>query len=297
MDPVPSQRPIVVGYDASDCAMVALDWAGQFAQSSGSPVTVLHAPQTLLHTQGLSYGEWRAAAEDDYAEQIAQDGAKRVQAQHPDLSVNTTTSLLGATMALDDASTTASLIVVGSHGRGRLGAVMLGSTAYAVSGHARCPVVVVRDANAPLPGPDRPIVVGSDGSAGAERAVDAAADLATGWRAPLVVVTSWSPPPPDPWERPPFGYRSVAECREAREHQANTTNLGSVQRVRAEHPEIEVEGFVLYNRPEDALMEAAPDAALIVMGSRGHGTLLGTLLGSTARSVLHQVTGPVMVVH
>lgn len=297
MDITPDQRPIVVGYDASDCANVALEWAGHFAHGMGSPVSVLHSATTLLQTQGLAYGELVAEAEEKYADQIAQDGAERLRAQHPDLSVDTTTSLLGATIALDEASTSASLIVVGSHGRGRLRAVMLGSTAYALSGHARCPVVVVRDAHAPMPGPTKPIIVGSDGSVGSERAVDAAADLAVRWEAPLILMTSWTPPAPDPYDRPPFGYRTVAESLEALDNEATARNAENVRRVHAEHPGLDAQGVTMEIRPEDGLIEQGTDAALIVIGSRGHGTLLGALLGSTARSVLHQTTTPVMVVH
>ncbi|MGB5952435.1 MAG: universal stress protein [Ornithinimicrobium sp.] len=297
MDPSASERPIVVGYDASDCAAIALEWAGNFAHALGSPVRVLHSAATLVRAQGLAYGQISAATEQDYAEQIATDGLRRLLARHPDLSVDTSTSLLGPTLALDEASASASFIVVGSHGRGRFGAVMLGSTAYAVSGHARCPVVVVRGEHAPLPDQDRPIVVGSDGSVGSERAVEAAAHLAANCAAPLIVVTTWVPPAPDPWDRPPLGYSNVAECLKDLHQQAEATNEAAIQRIRQTHPQLDVVGSVREIRPDDGLLQTSAQASLIVLGSRGHGSLLGTILGSTARSVLHRTQSPVMVVH
>jgi len=38
----------------------------------------------------------------------------------------------------------ADLIVIGSHGRGKIGGLLLGSVSQAVLGHAPCPVLVVR---------------------------------------------------------------------------------------------------------------------------------------------------------
>jgi nucleotide-binding universal stress UspA family protein len=44
---------------------------------------------------------------------------------------------------LIEASQDAELVVVGSHGAGRLRRLMLGSVSAQVSQHARCPVVVI----------------------------------------------------------------------------------------------------------------------------------------------------------
>jgi len=292
-----TSRPIVVGYDASESAKVALTWAGQLAESTGADVTVLYAAQAIVYAQDISYGLRTSQEQTEFATQIAEEGAQQIRAAHPSLKVKAVGSLWAAAVALDEVSTTASLIVVGSHGRGRFGAALLGSTAYAVSGHARCPVIVVRHADSPLPAPERPVVVGVDGSVGADRALAAAAEVAEQWKAPLVVTTSWTPPPPDPWDRPPFGYTSTEACLKAREAQATAHNGEALERVRAEHPDLSVQGNVREARPEDAVMQASPEAALLVLGSRGHGTLASVLLGSTARSVLHQTTMPVMVVH
>lgn len=46
----------------------------------------------------------------------------------------------------------------------------------------------------------------------------------------------------------------------------------------------------------DAILAAASDADLIVMGTRGHSTLERLLVGSVARRVLHQAKCSVMVV-
>ncbi|MGB3764579.1 MAG: universal stress protein, partial [Ornithinimicrobium sp.] len=244
-----------------------------------------------------SFGYKSPEEERAFAEQVAEEGAQRLRSLHPDLTVTAVGSRSRATVALDQSSIMASLIVVGSHGRGRVGALMLGATAYAVGGHARCPVIVVRSEDAPLPGPDHPIVVGADGSDGSERAMEAAAVLAAQWKARLVVVTSWTPPPPDPWNRPPLNYPSTAACLEDLLSRATALNRAAVARVRAAHEGLSVEEHVVEARPEDAVLTAAADTSVIVLGSRGHSKLAGVLLGSTARSVLHQTKKPVMIVH
>ncbi|MGB3829140.1 MAG: universal stress protein [Ornithinimicrobium sp.] len=297
MDTARIPRPVVVGYDHSDCSLAALTWAGQLAESTGAPVKVVHASEAIVHAQDVAFGLLNPTSEHEFAQRVAREGADQLSARYPSLEVEASGSILSARVALDEASTRASMIVIGSHGRGRFGSMMLGSTAYALSGHARCPVIVVRDGEAPLPGPRRPVVVGSDGSVSASRAADVAADLAGHWRAPLLVVSSWMPPPPDPWDHPPFGYPSVSACLEAREAKARKTNLDVLEHIRTRHHDVEAEGRVVEARPEDAIANASPDAAMLILGSRGHSTLMGALLGSTARAVLHHSTMPVMIVH
>lgn len=50
-------------------------------------------------------------------------------------------------------------------------------------------------------------------------------------------------------------------------------------------------------KPVDALLEASEGADLLVVGSRGHGKLLGALLGSVSDHVVRHSRVPVAIVH
>ena len=60
---------------------------------------------------------------------------------------------------------------------------------------------------------------------------------------------------------------------------------------------VDVERRVVQGDAAGALVEAAADADLLVVGSRGHGGVTGALLGSVSRACLHHAPCPVAVVH
>ncbi|MDT9699103.1 universal stress protein [Streptomyces sp. P17] len=62
------------------------------------------------------------------------------------------------------------------------------------------------------------------------------------------------------------------------------------------HPGLEVSTDVLEGGPVDGLVAAAVDAEMLVLGSRGHGAVVGFLLGSVGQQVIVEAERPVVLV-
>ena len=144
----------------------------------------------------------------------------------------------------------------------------------------------------------RSIIVGTDGSETAERAVRQAAGLAADEGARLVVVSAYQPsgdrPPSSEVERVPAGLRYTLTDRVQTEELA--------ERGRAIAKEGGVEKVVvqaLEGDPAHVLLEAASDfdADLIVVGSKGLTSHARFFLGSVASSVAHHAPCDVLVAH
>lgn len=287
---------VVVGYDGSKPSETALQWAARVADHQGQKLIVLHAAEWITYTQDAGSGLAENADILTEAREIAERGRDTVLTDFPNLDVEVATSLFSAKVAIGELSTTASLVVLGSHGRSRFGTLLMGSTAYAMAGYARCPVVIVREGANDLPGPTRPVVVGADGTSGADRAVERAVSVAREWGAPLMLATTWAPAPPDPWDKGPLGYHSAGEASAAYKAKAETENAAAAERVSAANPDLQVLGAVIEDHAVAGLVNAGDRGGLLVLGTRGHGALVGSLLGSTSLGALHTSTSPVMIV-
>jgi len=99
--------------------------------------------------------------------------------------------------------------------------------------------------------------------------------------------------PADTWsDVGPLVAPGVEEIRAA----AQAMVSGEVADVLGEGNGVTVDALALEGAPADVLVQRATGAALLVVGTRGRGTMPGLLLGSVAlRSVVH-ARCPVMVV-
>ena len=150
------------------------------------------------------------------------------------------------------------LIAVGSHGRGRMAGIVMGSVATEVIHKAPCSVLVARKRSDAFP---HKIVVGIDGSPQSLAAYAVAKDLAERFETELIPV---------------------------RAHGGKQVDQGVVDRFVGHFRE------ELPDEPVTALLAASADADLLVVGSRGlHGV---KALGSVSERVAHQARCSVLIV-
>ncbi|MEV6944721.1 universal stress protein [Streptomyces sp. NPDC051172] len=70
----------------------------------------------------------------------------------------------------------------------------------------------------------------------------------------------------------------------------------AVRSVTARHPDLDVATDVVAGETVDTLLDAAAEAEMLVLGSRGHGPVVGFLLGSVGQQVIAEATRPVVLV-
>jgi nucleotide-binding universal stress UspA family protein len=140
-----SFRKILVAVDESAFAARAADVGFELARSLGAEVALIHVidPFSVAAPEsGIPAGELIALAEQDGRRLLAAF-SQGASVQPPPLEfIHVGKSATEIVKAAKDWP--ADLIVIGSHGRGGVDRLLLGSVAEAVMRHAGCPVLVVR---------------------------------------------------------------------------------------------------------------------------------------------------------
>src|SRR6266516_2503179 len=161
--------------------------------------------------------------------------------------------------------------IVGTHGRGGIISSILGSVSYRVAAHAHCPVAVVperrmprRDARAPR------VVVGISPTTSGRFALEFAFDEAQRRAATLVAVQASGTP----------------GSAERLEFAASATRYRNVP----------LEPLLVDAEPSDALLQAAQDAQLVVVGCHHSEDRWSTRLGPVPSTIMHRSPCPVVVV-
>lgn len=306
---------IVVGIDGSPGSLVALRWAGVVAARLGLPLLAVEAwqyPPSAGTPFGTSHlpGTWRT---DQEIEARLRTLVDRELATVRDVEVTVQAGHGPATAALlAAAEQDTELLVVGSRGLGGFAGLLLGSVSRQLIEHAPCPVTVLptpTDIGAPdtasdasddegtraalgdpaatgvgdLPSAPRAILVGTDGSEHAERALRHAADLAIRLEADLTVATA------------------VAAAKVAHDLSA-VLDSRTAELERWIEP-LREDGLdptlsVVVGDARTALLEDAHDRGtdLLVIGSRGLGPVAKLLAGSVATGLVAHGDLPITVV-
>lgn len=288
---------VLLGYDGSPHAQLALTWAARTASARGTKLTVMTAYTVPYVVSGMA-----SEAVDPHADSPSRRGAEatlddaRQRLADHDGPVDYRLEYGDASGVMLDLSWRAEIAVVGSRGRGGFVGRLLGSVASAIPAHSKCPTVVVAAEGDGLPSADLPVVVGVDGSEHSRVACLAAADAAKGLGAELQVVMAL--PPLDGallWYPELSARKDEVRDRYAKFSQEQLDDL--LGTLREQRPDVEFTSELRDGTPTQVMVQATSQAQLTVVGTRGQGAVSGTLLGSVSRSVLHRAHGPVMVVH
>ena len=283
-------RGILVCVDGSAAAEAAVAWATREAGLRDLPMTLMHvvAPVVVGWPAGQLYAdmpEWQREA----AQQVMDQARKVANANLDDRKpreIRTETIYSDVVPAMIEASKHASMIVVGSHGLGALGRLLLGSVTTGLLHHAHCPVAVIHSDASVTPAADAPVLVGTDGSPASESAIALAFDEASRRGVGLVALHAWS----DVGVFPMLGmdWRD----NEAEGHEILAERLAGFHE---QYPDVRVKRVIVCDKPSRWLLEEAQHAQLVVVGSRGRGGFAGMLLGSVGSHVAQGAKVPVIV--
>ncbi|QFZ20238.1 universal stress protein [Saccharothrix syringae] len=259
--------PVVVGVDGTERALRAVRWAAEEANR-------LRAPLRLLHVRSRAAGDHEADQRVrgwlDEAERAAGTGVAELVRGRP-------------AHVLVRRSHHARLVVVGGPDEARDRSA--GAVAAAVVTRATCPVVVHRRPEVP----DGPVVVGVDGTAAGDAAVEHAFAEADALGAPLRAVMAVTDLLVGGRPRLARDWPDVVEeqCLLLAERLAPW---------RDKHPAVEVDGVVLRDSPVWALVRAARRARLLVVGTHGHAPSAGVVRGSTSQALVLHAPCPLVIV-
>ncbi|MEO3755288.1 universal stress protein [Streptomyces sp. B6B3] len=289
----PSVPAVVVGVDGSEASHTALEVAAREARMRGCGLTVVHAYPVPAVPMREGQPPLHPLEEriHDLAEHVTTHAVDRARRLLPGEEVAGVTEEGDPLSVLVAHSREAALVVVASRGLGAFQRALLGSTSARLPAHSACPVMIVRG----RPDPERPVVLGVDGSAAGEAAVEFAFQEAAYRDVPLRALHAWTPadapasPPPDPSLPHPDRPHVLAQ---GEERLLAETLAGRTER----YPAVRVERSVVRGRARPALIDASADAGLLVLGARGRGGFAGLLLGSVSQAVQAHAHCPVVVV-
>ena len=289
-------RPIIAAVDplSEDVAPAALGLL--LARLTAAPLVLAAAYPVELYVDSL-YPEYARASRRDAEE--AMNRVRDLTEHAAGASTPVTTVLTAAAglpaRALHDLAEgeAASLVVIGSSARGRVGRVLPGAVTDRLLHGAPCPVAVAPVGYSFEDASDAPRLIGvaftdsPDGRA----ALSTACMLATRARGLVRLLTVAEPAhSPLTGALDPMALENARGARDAAAEATLRRGLDSVSPGRS------AGGEILSGDPADALAAASVDVSLLVCGSRGYGPIRTLVLGGTSHALVRKAACPVLVV-
>jgi len=291
-------RRIIVGYDGRDTGRDAATLGLKLAEISGADLLVATVVPSRRHGVGEPLAEPDGVAVDAQDQVVGAIGElSSATVEIRALATSAASPAAGLDRLVDEEG--ADLLVLGSASHGRLGRLLIGSTAERLLQGGSCAVAL-----APLGyrGEEQrsleAIGVGYDGSGEAEDALRAAESLATRAGASLRLITvtelPWMPvaiPAPGLGVSPVSNYDDLA--RKATEGARARTEGRVAQLARG----VRGEAFTVLGDPaEELARESRAGLDLLVCGSRGYGPWKRVLLGGVSIALARTAACPLLVV-
>jgi nucleotide-binding universal stress UspA family protein len=270
---------IVVGYDGSPEAALAVRWAARHAALLDLELQVVHCSLWPLLTHDLGPVKGVAGSGLQHqAQTVLDEGKAEAQSVAPGVPVQAGLFYGLPAVHLRRIAENAGLLVLGSRGIGGFLGLLVGSVSLELAATAPCPVAVIRfDKH-----PEGRVVVGID-SSGSAGALRLGGCLARATGAPLAIVHVI------------HAHYDGASSAGERSTAARRLLEQAAEQAKALAPTVAVSGDLVRDHSvARALLNASRGAALTVVGSKAHHLLKGTV-GSSAHAVLHHATGPVLI--
>ena len=288
---------ILLATDGSESAKHAEALADSIAWPIGTQIEVVCVDQLIGNEIDLPPRRLAAAHAalrqeiDDHLAALVQ----RLRGPGRTVRARVTFGRPASTITTEAAQLGSELVIIGSHNHGALASFALGSIAADVVDHTTCPVLVARRSSL------GPIVLGHDGSDEARHAEE----LIAAWpflARETVRIVSVSPLLP-PWYAsadagmsPGISGEFLQELLD--ERRAESTRIADTAAARLVERGLQATADVRDGTPAQGIVDAiaTSKAALVVVGSRGNTGVARLLLGSVARTVLHEAPCSVLIV-
>jgi nucleotide-binding universal stress UspA family protein len=285
--------PVVVGVDGSEESLCAVEWAALEAKRHRAPLRIVSAPALLPRMRTTAQAPGSAAARlGDHSRRALAEAITRARELTSELLIDVDLLTGAPALALTESGSGALMLVVGARGSGGFAAMLLGSVSRYAAMHARCPVVVVREATSAVHGE---VVVGIRDPRDTAEALAFAFDEAARRNANLTAVHSWN------WSRTagsdhlstgPTGQFADSDrmAVEASVHLAEA--LGT---WRDKYPAVPAWGDLMRDHPAHVLASYSARCDLVVIG-RHDGAGSRPTIGAIQHALLAHARGPVAIV-
>jgi nucleotide-binding universal stress UspA family protein len=288
-------RAIGEGYDGTEGSVAAVAWAAAAAQDRVVRLRLVAAARTTMMPWPVGITAPVLMEAEPVAKALADEGVDLAATVLPREQVVAVAATENPVDRLVEESASAGLVVVGTRGHGPVRSAILGSVSSAVATHAQSPVVVVRPPAKANQVPTRVVVAGMH-DASSDAAVDFAATEAVRLGALLRLVCVWTTVEQAGWEFAAWQPDDIREWRDSRASAAAQLVESAAARLAERHPHLVVVTHTPPGRPGPALVAAADDADLVVLGGAPRPVDGPAFLGPVAHHLLHHAACSVAVV-